>query len=127
MLAIKPKERIYEILDEVDRLNKLHPKEQDVRRKCEPQKCEICSQLQRLGKEYEKIIGEERKKRRIKNSGIYSIEEVIAKGTSVTKKELQYLVEVKQFTKREASKLLGFSYSEFLTICRDLKIGTIRE
>lgn len=113
-------QRRLEILDEVTRLNNLHP---NPNARCAS--CEICDQIRELGKEYESIILRDRKERYQKKREM-EISQILAKGEDATKTDIEFLVAVAKMSKRQVAEQLGVANHIILAVCRQWGIGQIR-
>lgn len=113
-------QRRLEILDEVTRLNSLHP---NPNARCAS--CEICDQIRELGIEYETISTRDRKERYQRKRDM-EVKQILAKGEDATKSDIEFLIEVTKMSKRQVAEQLGVANHIILAVCRQWGIGEIR-
>lgn len=114
--------KLMEILDQITEVNKLHPDIGNLQ-KCDIPNCNICAELEDLGRQYEQLITaikRERKHSPVRNK---IKDEIFKKGENVTKSEIVYLIEEELMSKAEIAKALGVNYNSFMAACRGWKIG----
>ncbi len=108
------------ILDQITEINKRHPDIGNLQ-KCEIPNCEICAELEDLGRQYEQLIKEAKLKKKEKSEKLK--QQILEKGENITKSEIIYLVEEEMMNKTDIAKALGVNYNTFMAACRGWKIG----